>query len=313
MDMDPVTHAVIGIVIGTKGGGGLTLNNAALAAATLGAVAPDLDIVAHLWGEYAYLKQHRAFSHSIPGIICIALATAGLLCYFYPGTTFGVLTLWAFYGALSHSLLDLLNSYGVEFFWPLSRKKWTANLLEICDPILLVLGLYMIFEGRKTLTYSAAGALGLYLVLRFFLRYYAWHIVRNRLAKKYPGIKVTILPSMPHLFRWEFIASTPKRKIVGSIDLFRGKFNISHRLNQVKADLHTALTDSILGRLFCEFTPFFHVDCRVEGEQFIGRFMDLRYRVKGGFRHNGTLIMDKDLKVKEAVFQPFNESCRINL
>ena len=229
--MDPVTHAVIGMMIGSKAGGGISLANGALAASTLGAVAPDLDIVARLWGDYAYIKHHRGFSHSIPGLALISATLAAFLTHLYPGAGFATLALWAFLGAFSHSIADLFNSYGVNMLWPFSSKKWTVNLLMIFDPVLYALMVSLIIAGENPV-YNRLAAAGVvfYLFLRFLMRQWAYYLVKKRLGSKYPGVRVVVLPSLRYYFKWDFIARLPQRNDVGTVNLMRRRFRLVRRL-----------------------------------------------------------------------------------
>jgi len=312
--MDPITHAVVGMLIGTKAGAGISLANGAMVASTLGAVAPDFDIVVQLWGDYAYLKQHRIFSHSLPGLALISLGIAGILSFIYPETGFWTLGLWSMLGALSHTFLDVFNSYGVGALWPIHRKKYTANLLTIFDPVLFSLAILLIFFPLNSIwgRFALAG-LPLYFLFRFMMRHLAWRVVTSRLSRRYPQVKVVMLPAVNHFFKWEFIALLPERKIIGKVDLFRLRFRIVRRLRSMGSEDESPLTASVLGQLFSDFTPFMHVECRQEGDKIIGRFMDLRYHVKDRFLHNGTLVMDKQMNIEEAVFQPYSPSRRIVL
>lgn len=310
--MDPLTHAVVGILIGTKAGAAISLANGAMVASTLGSVAPDFDIVAQIWGDYAYLKQHRLFSHSFPGLALISLGLAGILSLFYPETGFLNLAFWAMLGALSHTFLDLFNSYGVGALWPLRRKKYTVNLLTIFDPVLFGLVLIMIFFQQNT-TWSTLALSGLviYMLFRFFMRHLAWSIVSRRLRRRNSVVRVVMLPAVGHFFKWEFIALLPERKIVGKVDLFRLRFRIVRHLRSLQSEVESTLTASVLGQMFADFTPFMHVECKLEGDKMIGRFMDLRYHVKDRFLHNATLVMDNEMNVEEAVFQPYSPSRRV--
>jgi len=309
--MDPVTHAVIGMMIGSKAGGAISLANGALVASTLGAVAPDLDIVARLWGDYAYIRQHRGFSHSLPGQAFVSLTLAAVLAPLYPEAGFATLALWSFLGVFSHSFADLFNSYGVNILWPFSKKKWTINLLMIFDPVLFALIVSLLFAGTDPF-YNKLAVAGtvFYLALRFLMRRRAYFIVKTRLGRKYPGVRVVVLPSMRNFFKWDFVARLPQRNIVGTVSLIKRRFRIVRRLRCINEKIAQELSESVLGKVFREFTPLYHIDCEMVEDMLVGRFIDLRYFIGGKFLHNGTLVMDSEKKVKEAVFQPFHQSRR---
>ena len=309
--MDPVTHAIIGMIIGSKVGGALSWNDGIMAATTFGAIMPDFDIAAQLWGDFNYLKQHRGFSHSLAGLLVTSVVAGAALSLLYPGI--GVITLMTctFIGAISHTIMDLFNSYGVNLAWPFSRKKWTINLLMAFDPILFMLGTAWIFIGGKE-QYEASLAVGAvcYLFMRFLMREQARQTVAKRLQRRAPTVSVVVIPSMGNIFKWDFIAAMPKRRIVGQIDMLKRNLRITRRLYYLNKPLRQVLTASVLGKVFSEFTPFFHIECELVEGKTVGRFMDLRYRVRGRFLHNGTIILDDNMNVEEAIFQPFSPSRR---
>lgn len=308
--MDPITHALAGMVIGSKIGAGLTLSNGLMIASTLGAVAPDLDITARFWGDYVYLAQHRKFSHSLPGLALISLGLGAILSLFYPENSFASLFLFAALGAISHTFLDIFNSYGVGVLWPVKKEKITLNLLLIFDPVLFGLFFMMLFLGRNLqLNLLAAASVAGYLLLRRLMRYGAYRLAKKELQGDYPDARLVILPS--GFFNWDFIARLPDKNLVGSIKLFKRKVRIVKCLEKVRHNYIQVVHESVLGKYFREFTPFYHVQCELVEEKYVANLMDLRYRFRGRFLHNATLVMDKDLNVEEAVFQPFSLSRRI--
>lgn len=303
--MDPITHGLVGILIGSKSVGGLALSNSALIASTLGALAPDFDIIGQFWGDYVYLKQHRVFSHSIPGLVLLSLGISAVLSLFYP-ESYSMLFLWTFIGALSHTAMDLFNSYGVSLLWPLNKKKITLNLLTVFDPLLCILIVGAIY-------YSVWGSilLTLYITARFLSRHIAFKMVKKR--QKRHSARVFILPSLVSSFKWDFITIAPGKKTVGRIDMLRRRIRILSDLKSMKSELEKDLADSVLGHVFREFTPFVHIECEKVEDKMVARFMDLRYYIKDRFLHNGTMIFDEDMKIEEAVFQPYSPSRRIIL
>lgn len=304
--MDPITHGLVGILIGSKTAGGLTLANGALVVFTLGSIAPDFDIVGQLWGDYVYLKQHRVFSHSLPGLAVISLGLAAVLHIFYP-ISFSMLFLWTFLGALSHTAMDLFNSYGVSILWPFEKKKRTLNLLTVFDPLFCIfLITAMIIPGWGELVPV------LYLGLRLFMRTVALEIVKRSMAGQ-GCTRIFILPSFVSAFKWDFIVVTPRQKMVGRVDIFRRRIRILSDLKCIRTDLEKVLAQSVLGRVFSEFTPLMHIECEKVGGKLVARFMDLRYYFKDRFLHNGTIIFNEEMKVEEAVFQPYSPSRRIIL
>ena len=60
--MDPISHGMVGLAIATISGEPIV--GAVSIGTTLGAMAPDLDILAQFKGHLSYLKNHRGMSHS---------------------------------------------------------------------------------------------------------------------------------------------------------------------------------------------------------------------------------------------------------
>lgn len=307
--MDPVTHGLVGMALGIKGGGPLSFSNGLMVASVAGSLLPDVDIVLQLWGDYAYLKHHRGFSHSLPSAVVMSSVGALFLSFFYPSYNFFVLLPWVFLGFLSHLFLDLLNSYGVKILWPLKTKKYTFNLLPLCDPVLVLFSLFSLWRYSQGLNDHLFLLLsGFYFLLRWSLRCWAKHIIETRFFKKKALLKVSVLPSSINLLAWDFIIEQANKNIVGSLNLGKGSYKIFQRLYHESEELINILSETVLGQIFREFTPFFHMHSEKKGGKVICHFMDLRYRVQDRFLHNGTLVLNQKGEVEKAVFQPYSSS-----
>jgi membrane-bound metal-dependent hydrolase YbcI (DUF457 family) len=110
---------------------------------------PDVDALwalAHGGGESFLLR--RTLTHSVVGIPLLAAAAAGLFSRLYPHIGFRRLAGLFLLGMGVHAFMDLINSYGVVLFYPLSRWRpelaWVfiidlalwALLLAACLPAL---------------------------------------------------------------------------------------------------------------------------------------------------------------------------------
>lgn len=148
--MDNLTHSLIGL---TAAKAGLErLSPGATTLCVLAANAPDADIVALIFGgRWVYLQQHRGLSHSIVGVIVLALA---LPLTFYLGDLLlararkrgrriklpGLLLASAIATA-SHPLMDWTNNYGVRFLLPWNPKWFYGDFVFVIDPFMwIVLG-----------------------------------------------------------------------------------------------------------------------------------------------------------------------------
>lgn len=306
--MDPLTHAVVGLAIGTVAGGDFSVNNGLLVASTIGALAPDFDIVLQAWGDYSYLKHHRGFSHSLPGIGAFSIAISGLLSLFFPEIGLFQLFLWTFLGAFSHSFLDIFNSYGAQLLWPFSRKMLTANLLMIYDPVLTLCCLAQIIWGGKVqnLHFYTLSIFITYLFVRYLMRTWAGNLLYSRLKRNHNINFIVLLPHLFSLTRWDFIVKTEQRTIVGNMDMIKRDYLIQKTLLSIKKEVKEVLLATKMGEVFLKFTPLPHVLCEKQGDKLVGRFIDLRYLVKDRFLHNATVVMTNDYQVQEAFFHPYS-------
>src|SRR5690554_3913753 len=194
--MDPVTHGMVGLAIASISGEPII--GAVSIGATLGAMSPDLDIVMQFKGHLSYLKNHRGISHSIPFLVGISLIISAILSWIFPDTAYSQILLWTFLGALSHSLLDILNSYGAQLFWPFSKKRFSGSLLLSYDPMIIILSLYLLLssEGKGTIALKAGLVFLIYLSIRMILRHNIYDSMIKEFGKDIQIKNVKLLPCM---------------------------------------------------------------------------------------------------------------------
>ena len=113
-------------------------------AATLGAVFPDIDIVAVIFAEIfsddrlATIKLHRGFTHSFVGLPLFAVVLAWLTRWYcrrrnWRAPSFWMLTLIYGVGIASHILFDAATSYGTRIWNPLSSERVAWDFVFIID------------------------------------------------------------------------------------------------------------------------------------------------------------------------------------
>ena len=146
--MDTLTHALIGANIAGLAGHSISMTDPVFLGPVLASMAPDLDIVMQVKGDLAYIKSHRGISHSLPSLLILSGIITVFLYSILP-TSVPVTTLFAVTaaGALSHSLFDMLNSYGVKLLWPLYRPKVTCNILSLVDWFIIAFSLVTVVSG----------------------------------------------------------------------------------------------------------------------------------------------------------------------
>ena len=136
--MDPVSHVIFGRMLialdrRSRFGAG------AVAAATLGAIAPDVDALAISRGWDVYLRVHEIGTHSVLGSFVIAWAVATLVYLLKRGGRYAALMLAASVGALSHVAFDLISGASIKLGWPLLPGRASLPLVAMADPWLIAI------------------------------------------------------------------------------------------------------------------------------------------------------------------------------
>jgi inner membrane protein len=155
--LDNLTHSLVAAVMGRMGL--KRLSPRAMPAMIVAANLPDIDsFVAGAVGCEP-IAAHRGFTHGPLGIVLMALlAVAIFWCWerLRVGKEgpirLGGLFLACYLAALSHPLLDLMNTYGTRVLDPFSHRWFYADTLFIVDPwiwIMLILGLEMSWRAER--------------------------------------------------------------------------------------------------------------------------------------------------------------------
>lgn len=133
--MDPLTHALSGALLAratARRTGTLPLS-ARLAAGFAAALFPDADVVLRLAGTLTYLNWHQGPTHSLVLLPLWAFALAQLFARLgrHPWRAwFPVACL----GIAIHIAGDLITSYGVMLFAPLTTARYAVPLAFLIDP-----------------------------------------------------------------------------------------------------------------------------------------------------------------------------------
>ncbi len=300
--MDPVSHAIIGTALSKFTGNGIGLSTAANIGIVIGSVFPDIDIALKKWGDYVYLKNHRVFTHSFPGLLISAGLISFVIKLLIPASDLLSIFIYTLGGCLSHTLFDILNSYGAKLLWPFYNKKLALNLLVITDPILLLILTGYIFTGGIT-AYLFIGILIFYILSRASTRYF----LTKELKKMYaPLCKASVIPSMLGLFEWHFVLEKDEYTIVGEKNVISGKISIIDRLQKTQSHMLKEVLKSPVGKFFTDFTPLFHISLDTIGNIKRYTFTDLRYYVKNNFFHHAILELDENNSIVKSSFNPYS-------
>jgi inner membrane protein len=146
--MDPLTHSLTGYAVAKA------LDKDSIPYATLlsilAANAPDIDIVVALThGYWDYVHHHRGITHSIIGIILLALFAPflfwlidALIAYFRhrpKRVDLHKLLLISFVATSTHPILDWTNNYGIRPLLPWDESWVYGDIAFILDPWLWLL------------------------------------------------------------------------------------------------------------------------------------------------------------------------------
>lgn len=166
--MDPITHGITGALLG-KAYFSDRQGRVATFAATLGAVFPDIDILAESLSRdpLSIVKYHRAITHSFIGLPFFALLLAWLTRWIMrrrgiESPSWPMLTLIYGVGIASHILLDATTSFGTRMWTPISQKRAAWDLMFIIDFVLSACVLlpqviaWIYSESDKTIARSRA-------------------------------------------------------------------------------------------------------------------------------------------------------------
>lgn len=178
--VDNLTHSLVGAALAEAG----PRYRFALATPVLilAANVPDVDVISYaIGGEYAALAWRRGITHGVPALLLWPVVVAGLMIGWdryarrrrdptIERARFAPLLGLAALGALTHPVLDWLNTYGMRWWLPFDGTWSYGDALFIIDPWLwLMMGLPVFMarsQTRRSLTaWAVLTALASLLVL----------------------------------------------------------------------------------------------------------------------------------------------------
>lgn len=203
--MDTITHTLVGATIGQA----YFRKKIGKTAPIIGVVAsalPDLDIF-YSSGPMSIFKYHRGYSHALPVHIIFSLSLGLFLWFFWSQKKRHKITPIVALIALSlaaHGLLDVLTSYGTQFFLPFTNERFAGNVIAILDVFysgMLIVGL-LLMKVPKLNIRGPKYALGLTCAYLFFC-YVTNENLKDRIRKELvtQNDQVGRLESYPTLFQ----------------------------------------------------------------------------------------------------------------
>ncbi len=331
--LEPVTHFLTGACISRAG---LNRKTAlATATLTLAAEAGDLDVLGQFRGPVFGFAHHRGFTHSFVGAPLVAAVVVGFVHLVWrlrgrktniPNLPprWGLLFLYAWFGALTHILLDFTNNYGVRPFWPFSEKWYSWDIVFIVEPIMLfflIAGLVLpaffglineevgarkqTFKGRVAATLALAGVAAVWGV-RDFEHRRAVAALNARLYQDAPALRVSAYPYWFNPFRWSGVVETKEFFAVMWVDSLQpdvdpeGRMEIRYKPQETPVTL--AAKKSYLGRVYLDWAKYPITETEEISQPQPGYkvgFYDLRYRYPGRATRalSAGVILNRELKV----------------
>jgi len=267
---------------------------AAGAAIVMGSIAPDLDNVLMLAGDTTYLEYHRVISNSLPGMFVLSLACAFAAGMIWkdgglrgPGGKRGLWKLWAlaFASVSVHIIFDLLNSYGMKPFWPVSDGWHALDAVFIVDPFMtvpIILAIVLMKMGRNRMRVLAA--LAVFITVYAGGRVALHHEAVSHIREANPGaVRVGAFPSPLNPLEWRAVIDNGDGYETGWYDLYGGGLGGVERLTK-PAD--TPVIEAAKGaravKVFLGFARFPLASVRKLQDGWEVSFTDLRFGMRKG-------------------------------
>ncbi|MCC5858546.1 MAG: metal-dependent hydrolase [Ectothiorhodospiraceae bacterium] len=225
--MDTLSHALLGGAIGQLGLGRKLGNRAVVWGAAV-ALLPDIDVpLGALMGDAGALTFHRGITHSLLFVTLAAAVLGWLADRVHRSAGVGwrrwALVLWLV--LLSHLVLDVLTSYGIQLLLPFSDQAFAVASISVIDPLytlplLLTVPVLIWLHHRRGLRSSLAWAgIGLssaYLALTLVNKWQVQQVFEQAFAAQSDQVqRVFVKPTFFNNLLWRGIAELPDGYLVG--------------------------------------------------------------------------------------------------
>jgi len=135
--MDPITHICSGILIGQGLRPQPSVRRKTLLVTGLAGFAPDFDAASYLWGADVYLRLHHTYTHTLVGIVVLALLLAGLERRWLTELSFARLLGLNLAGCTIHLCGDLIALWPLHILWPVSNHDFVLQWTHDFDYVVL--------------------------------------------------------------------------------------------------------------------------------------------------------------------------------
>lgn len=280
--MDPISHVIFGrtlIALDRRG----RFGPGAVAAAALGAIAPDIDVITIRRGWDVYLRVHEIGTHSIPGSLAIACTAATLVYSVKRSGRYAALILAAWIGALSHVLFDLVSGATIKLGWPLLQGRSRLPLVAMADPWLIVIcaagaaGLWILRSRTAAVAVAVVAAIAVFLALKATLMAIA--VPQWRAATTADTIvNHAVAASWSSLTKWDVFDRTPHVLRKWRVDAYGGTAALSFSI-PLRAD-----------------SPLVEASRSLDTVHNFLRVHDLGFAVTTSIDHQGTQVLWSDIR-----------------
>ena len=294
--MDPVTHTLLGVAVG-EAFFRPRLGRRAVIVSAVAANLPDIDTIVLLTGDPGAVLLRRSFGHSL---FLLPLWIAGLTWLYkrkYDDMLTRNLALIIAVNCAGHLFLDLINSFGVQLFWPFSLMRPELGMIFIID---LVLTGFLAAPhltrlkaswrpGLSAACQTALVAVMFYLALAFSARQYALSLLIHETGGK--GFHY-VFPEPLGASRWRGVVKERDDWKVYLVDVGRG--TVQERMTVPTAEWSPAAQkaqDTPFGRRLTTFfkAPVWTVTDKPGGGSVAKvrdlRFMSLVLDLEGAFQY----------------------------
>ena len=331
--MDNIAHTLAGLALAEAG----LKRRTALGTATLAIAAnlPDVDALVYVFGDGPdALAFRRGWTHGpvamvvLPLLLTVAMAGWDRAFRDKPGrrhtpVNTGWLFALAVIGAVSHPLLDLMNTYGVRLLMPFSDRWFYGDALFIIDPWLwasLGIGVLLARWRARRLRDASAGVVHTrkrssrevptdlrwatrpaVVALALFVTYATAMVVSGKIGRAavagaapgQPASRTMVGPVPMNPFRRDVVREIGERYEIGSLVLGRdavytGRVSIERGANAPGVVAASVSPDGAKFLTWARF-PFFRVE--QVGDSLSVRMSDARYTDERGRGWASVVVM----------------------
>lgn len=219
------------------------------------ATLPDLDIyIAKIFNDpLTEIEIHRGFSHSILFFLLVSVLITYLIKDAFKETTKKQLLVATFLILLTHSLLDVLTTWGTQLFWPIKDKIALKSIfvVDLFYTIPLLMGVVLGLKNkRKLFTYAGLILSSMYLVWGLVVQQIVKSRVEDQFYAQYPSknIKTTVKPTFSNSFLWNVIVHDVDGFYISDYSVFDSK-EMSFQYFPQNKNLIDHLNDANINRL----------------------------------------------------------------